>query len=218
MAQAASCWGWVGQSQAGEVPNTSGRSILNTCRRASGIPLILHSDTDAGFISGINILATTDVPPRSSIIWESFFMEHILGIPNYTSQGTPNYLNARLAYMTTWHDRLKFAREQIGVRPIDVAKEVGVSSATVSDWESGEIKKLEGENLLKVCEFLNISPRWLIFNKGEMTEISLSNDDLHALKINRALGSRERKAWYRAGDSLAEPDGDDGETPKHATQ
>lgn len=108
--------------------------------------------------------------------------------------------------MKTWHMRLKSAREEAGLRPTDIAKEVGVSNATVSDWESGEIKKLEGENLLKVCNFLNISPNWLIFGKGDMVQSALTDDDLHALKINRMLGAKERRAWYRAGDSLAEPD------------
>ena len=62
--------------------------------------------------------------------------------------------------------------------------------------------------MLKVCEFLNISPTWLQFGRGEMSHIELSADDLHALKINRVLGVKERRAWYRAGDSLAEPDED----------
>lgn len=168
-----------------------------------GIPVARHSDTDAGLIS--NNAATAEVPPNSSIILESF-MDCILGIPKNTSQGIPNFLSVRLAYMKTWHERLKFAREQVGLRPIDLAKEVGVSSATASDWESGETKKIEGENLLKVCDLLNISPNWLLFGKGDMVQTSLTDDDIHALKINRSLGSKERKAWYRAGDSLAEPD------------
>jgi transcriptional regulator with XRE-family HTH domain len=108
--------------------------------------------------------------------------------------------------MKTWNERLKFARTGAQLRQKDIADEVGVSSATVSDWESGEIKNLEGENLLKVCDMLNISPHWLLLGKGEMTMQALTNDDLHALKINRALGVKERRAWYRAGDSLAEPD------------
>ncbi len=131
---------------------------------------------------------------------------HILGIPKSNCQGIPNLLNVRLAYMKTWHERLRYAREEAKIRPTDLAKAIGVSNATVSDWESGEIKKLEGENLLKVCDFLNISPNWLIFEKGEMVQQSLTDDDRHALKINRMLGSKERKAWYRTGDSLAEPD------------
>lgn len=133
-------------------------------------------------------------------------MARILGMPKYQCQGLPNFNNVRLAYMKTWHMRLKSAREEAGLRPTDIAKEVGVSNATVSDWESGEIKKLEGENLLKVCNFLNISPNWLIFGKGDMVQSALTDDDLHALKINRMLGAKERRAWYRAGDSLAEPD------------
>lgn len=37
-------------------------------------------------------------------------MERILGIPNTSCQGIPNFNNVRIAYMDTWHTRLKFAR------------------------------------------------------------------------------------------------------------
>ena len=95
-------------------------------------------------------------------------MERILGIPNYLCQGLPNFNGVRLAYMKTWHDRLKFAREQAGIKADALADKVGVTSASVSDWESGETKKIEGENLIKVCDFLKINPHWLLFGKGLM--------------------------------------------------
>lgn len=132
-------------------------------------------------------------------------MDCILGIPKYISQGTPNILNVRITYMTTWNERLTIARKARGYNKSELARGVDVSNPTVTDWESGEIKKLEGENLLNICEFLQISSRWLILGKGEMEEYVLSNEDIHAIKINRSLGVKERRAWYRAGDSLAEP-------------
>ena len=135
-------------------------------------------------------------------------MRIILGMPNYECQGSPNSGGVRLAYMNTWHERLKLAKGQAGLRATDIAKAVGVSNATVSDWESGETKTIEGSNLLKVCTVLGVSPHWLIFGKGDMIEAPLTDDDRHAVKINRSLEVRERKAWYRAGDSLAEPDTD----------
>lgn len=132
-------------------------------------------------------------------------MERILGIPKTNSQGIPNFFNVRLADMNTWHDRLKAAREQRGYNKSELARGVGVSNPTVTDWESGEIKKLEAENLLNLCDFLKISTKWLLLGKGEMEEMRLTEYDLHAVKINRSLGVKERNAWYRAGDSLAEP-------------
>jgi transcriptional regulator with XRE-family HTH domain len=151
----------------------------------------------------MNILATADVPPRSSIILESF-MVRILGTPKSPCQGTPKPLNVRLAYMKTWNERLKFSREARGYNKIELARGVGVSSPTVTDWESGEIKKLEGVNLLKVCDFLKISPRWLLLDEGCMDEIVLSEYDLRAVTLNRALGVKERNAWYAVGESLSE--------------
>lgn len=161
-----------------------------------------HSDTDDGFTS--QSLATAEVPPSSSIILE-LFMKCILGVPKYSCQGIPNILNVRIAYMTTWNERLTIARTARGYNKSELARGASVSNPTVSDWESGEIKKLEGENLLNICEFLQISSRWLLLGKGAMEELVLSNEDLQAVKINRTLGVKERSTWYRVGDSLTEP-------------
>ncbi len=95
-------------------------------------------------------------------------MAHILGIPNFYCQGIPNSIAVRLAYMETWHSRLKFAREKAGLQQNEAAAKVGVKPASFSDWESGETKNIEGANLLKVCDLLNISPKWLLFGEGKM--------------------------------------------------
>lgn len=121
--------------------------------------------------------------------------------------------------MSKWNDRLVIARSAAGKTKTELADGVGVSNATVSDWENCVIKKIEGENLLKVCSYLEINPSWLLFGKGEMRHIELSDEDYHSLKISRSLGSKERRAWYRAGDSLAEPNEDDElDMPKTNTQ
>lgn len=124
-------------------------------------------------------------------------MESILGIPKYACQGIPNNLAVRLAYMDTWHKRLQFAREEAGLRPTDVATKIKVSNATVSDWESGETKKIEGDNLLNVCELLNISPRWLLYKKGGM------RDGLYSEPIQRGVMILEQlQEEYRLDDAL----------------
>lgn len=87
-----------------------------------------------------------------------------------------------------------------------LAREVGVKDATVSDWVSGEIKKISFENGMAVCRYLEISQTWLLSGKGEMDQIYLTEDDYHAIKISRALEARDRRAWYRAGDAYTEPE------------
>lgn len=67
--------------------------------------------------------------------------------------------------METWNQRLDQAilfREEKNKR---IADYVGVSGATVSDWRKGIIKTIEGENLLKVSNFLKIRPEWLVWGK-----------------------------------------------------
>lgn len=61
-----------------------------------------------------------------------------------------------------WHKRLTAAREAKGIKKSAFAKMVGVSPPTVTDWENGETKMIEGANLVKVCSLLGITSQWLI--------------------------------------------------------
>ena len=152
-----------------------------------------HSETEDGFT--LHKLATADVPPNSSIILESF-MERILGIPKLTCQGLPNIINVRLAYMKTWNERLKAVRVNSPYSQTEVAVKVGVSNATVSDWESGEIHHIEGENLIKVCNFLGIDPGWLIFGKEKSDDQSFLISD--PIVINGAKALQQLPELIRA--------------------
>ena len=61
-----------------------------------------------------------------------------------------------------WHKRLTQAREAANIKKSAFAKAVGVSAPTVTDWENGETKMIEGANLVKVCSVLGITAAWLI--------------------------------------------------------
>lgn len=94
-----------------------------------------------------------------------------------------------------WHKRLTQAREAKGIKKSAFAKLVGVSAPTVTDWENGDTKMIEGANLIKVCAALAISPEWLLNGIGEPSSNALaismgapSNFDRNATPA--ALGSR----------------------------
>lgn len=70
--------------------------------------------------------------------------------------------------MNTWNQRLVSAMTLRGISNADLAKRAGVSAPTVTDWTSGEIKKISAENAIKIAYGLNISILWLITGKGPM--------------------------------------------------
>jgi transcriptional regulator with XRE-family HTH domain len=55
------------------------------------------------------------------------------------------------------------ARKGKGMSKTDLAEASGVSGATVTEWENGNIKRLDAENLLRSCQALGVSPYWLMF-------------------------------------------------------
>lgn len=69
-----------------------------------------------------------------------------------------------------WNERLKLAREKRGLNKSQMSRLVGVSSATTTDWESGSIKMIDGEHLVKVASVLKVTPEWLIGGTEELPE------------------------------------------------
>lgn len=61
-----------------------------------------------------------------------------------------------------WNQRLTQARLAKNIRKSALAKMIGVSAPTVTLWENGETKKIEGTNLINVCAALGITPEWLL--------------------------------------------------------
>lgn len=63
-------------------------------------------------------------------------------------------------------DRIAQARREKGVRdrrdvkPVDLARALDVSGATVSDWEAGKIKPRD-DAMLKLADYLGVDPGWL---------------------------------------------------------
>lgn len=69
--------------------------------------------------------------------------------------------------MNTLASRIVDARKQLDISKAELARRVGVTRATVTMWESGQIESLRDDNLLQLAELLNLNPRWLNSGKGE---------------------------------------------------
>lgn len=71
-----------------------------------------------------------------------------------------------------WHKRLSEARIAKDLKKNAFAKLIGVSPPTITQWESGTTKKIEGSNLMKVCSVLGITPEWLLNDEGPERKVA----------------------------------------------
>lgn len=76
-----------------------------------------------------------------------------------------------------WNKRITIARTRLGINKSEFSRRVGVSTATTTDWESGEIKMIDGRNLVKVASVLKVTPEWLMTGFGM---IESNDDDLNS--------------------------------------
>lgn len=78
--------------------------------------------------------------------------------------------------MEDWKQRLREAREAKGLNKTEFAKAIGVSNATVTDWEKsffdGGIKEISGPRLTKICEVLGVDPHWLLDGRASNAHIA----------------------------------------------
>lgn len=59
--------------------------------------------------------------------------------------------------MPLWSSNLKHLMKAQGVTRKDIIEKLGVSAPTISDWLSGQIINLKGENLAKLCELFGVT-------------------------------------------------------------
>lgn len=81
-------------------------------------------------------------------------------------------------------DRIKNRRLELGMTLDDLAREIGVSAATVSRWESGEIQNLRRDKISILADALRVSPSYLMGweeDKDTHYEERLSDEAKHLL-------------------------------------
>lgn len=78
--------------------------------------------------------------------------------------------------METWGDRIRTRRAQLGMSQAALAAACGVKAPSVSDWESGKTKTIEGPNLLAAALALRCSPDWILHGKKDDAPPLISED------------------------------------------
>ena len=63
-------------------------------------------------------------------------------------------------------DRIRERREELGMKPVDLARAAGCSISAVMQWESNKTKNLKLDNLFKIADALGVEARWLSTGAG----------------------------------------------------
>ena len=90
---------------------------------------------------------------------------------------------------------LRSRREELGLTLKEVGKACGVSEATVSRWETGDISTMKRENIAKLSEVLGLSPSlvagWETVKveneKGNIKEFILNSNELELVRKARKM-------------------------------
>lgn len=70
-------------------------------------------------------------------------------------------------------DIIKTRRSKLGLTLDDIARYVGVSGATVSRWESGDIENIRRDKIAKLAEILRVTPSYLMGWENDFGELDL---------------------------------------------
>lgn len=74
------------------------------------------------------------------------------------------------------HDDIKQRRIELGLTMADVAQSVGVSEATISRWESGDIANMKRDKIVSLAKALHVSPSFITgWDEPETEDIVSSN-------------------------------------------
>lgn len=75
--------------------------------------------------------------------------------------------------MDTQGKRIKLAREKLGISQIELAKAIGVSNVTISNWEQ-DVHGLRADNAEKLAKGLGVSAQYLL--RGNTSELQIDGE------------------------------------------
>lgn len=88
---------------------------------------------------------------------------------------------------------LKARRIELGLTMLDVARAVGVSEATISRYESGNIKNMRRDRIEKYAQILQVSPALFIGLEEEIITPQTVDPDIRRIERARKNMPPEEK-------------------------
>lgn len=89
-----------------------------------------------------------------------------------------------------------------GIRQVDIARHMGVSEGSVSNWIKGT-NSIDIENLAEVCRFLGVSLDQIYGVAPITPEVSLSQEEIHLLSIWRSLNKDGKSILMSTASAVA---------------
>lgn len=96
--------------------------------------------------------------------------------------------------LLTIGERIAYARALLGLKQKELAVKVGVTAASVSQWENGDTKGLKPENLVAAAHALGVKTDWLAVGQEPMREEILTPQERVILENLRSMDEEERAA------------------------
>lgn len=80
------------------------------------------------------------------------------------------------------NSKLRDRRKELGLTMLEIAKSVGVSEATISRWESGDIANMRRDKIVKLANALRVTPDFIMTDK-EYHQMPLSDYSPHEQQV-----------------------------------
>ena len=97
--------------------------------------------------------------------------------------------------MDTMAERITQKRKELGLNQAQLARKIGCSRQTVSQWENGHIKDVTGQHLQALARELRVEPAWILTGRSvqcRSTSIEFDQADAQLCERIHNLTEAER--------------------------
>ena len=101
--------------------------------------------------------------------------------------------------MTTLANRIKKLRTEKKLTQAELGNLIGVHKSSVSQWENGLTKKMDGENLVRTAKALGVTPEWLSTGKGEKQIMQTLHEHENYISLSESRNYIPLISWVSAG-------------------
>ena len=91
-------------------------------------------------------------------------------------------------------NKIKKRRNELNLTQKDLADYVGVTEATVSRWESGDINNMRIDKITKLSEALQVSPLFIMDTKySELNDLAINDEEAVLVLTYRKLDDKVKE-------------------------